>query len=144
MGSSHIGHAVAVDYVLLALLFLAMAGLWWVAYRMEPHWSSKDGRRFMCTGQDISDATHPGRVRETKVTVTPDGALVISRKSGLRRQEHIWRLTGKSATPPRRKQLYIAERNGDKGREMITLRLPDDSRCLAVLDRALAGRPLDD
>lgn len=144
MASSHIGHAVAVDYVWLALLFLAMGGLWWVAYRMEPHWASKDGRRFMCTAQDISDATRPGRIREAKVMVTPDGALVVTRKNGLRREDQMWRLAGKSPSPPRRKQIYLAERNGDKGREMLALRLPDDSRCLDLLDRALAGRPLDD
>ncbi len=133
----------AVDYVWLALLFVGMGGLWWLAYRMEPHWSSKDGRRFLCTTQDLSNPTHPGRTRETRISVSPDGALLISRKNGLRREQTIWTLTGKVPEPPRKREVFLAERRGDsKERLLLAIRLPANSRCVAVLDRALAGKPL--
>jgi hypothetical protein len=133
---------VAVDYVWLALLVVVMGGLWWLAYRMEPHWSSKDGRRFLCTTQDLSNPSHPGRPRETRIAVSPDGALLISRKNGLRRENTTWVLTGKVPEPPRKREVFLAERRGDsKARLLLAIRLPANSRCVAVLDRALAGKP---
>jgi hypothetical protein len=131
---------VPVDYVWLALLFLGMGGLWWLAYRMEPHWSTKDGRRFMCTTQDLSNPSHPGRVREARVVVTPDGALHVTRKTGLKREQTMWRLTGRVPAPPRKREVFLAERHGgDTGRQLLAIRLPATSRCVPVLDAALAG-----
>jgi len=127
------------EYLWFALLVVGMVGLWWVAYRMEPHWAAKDGRRFLCSCQDLSDLAHPGRVKEARVVVLPDGMLHVTRKAGLRRQQTLWRLTGRSPDPPRRKQVYLAERNGDLGREMLAIRLPANSRCVPVLDDLLPG-----
>ena len=31
----------------------ACVGLYWLAWRVEPHYSSRDGRRFLTTGQFI-------------------------------------------------------------------------------------------
>ena len=133
----------AVDYVWLALLFVFMGGLWWLAYRMEPHWSTKDGRRFLCTAQDLSNPAHPGRPRETRVVVTPDGALHVTRKNGLRRDQSIWTLTGKVPSPPRKREGFLAARRGDGQRHLLAIRLPVGSRCIPVLERALAGTSLD-
>lgn len=133
-----------VEYVWFALLILVMAAMWWLAYRMEPHWSTHDGRRFLCTSQDVTDTAHPGRRREARVVVTPDGTLYVTHKVGLRRRETAWTLIGKSPTPPRKIQIYLARECTDgHGTGMLALRLPRKSRCIEVLDGVLAGSPVD-
>lgn len=132
------------DYVWFTLLLLGMGGLWWLAYRMEPHWSTKDGRRFLCTVQDLTDPERPGRKREARVVVTPDGTLFVTQKQGLRRQQTTWKLIGKSPTPPKRMEIYLAqETSRSLITDMISLRLPTKSRCIPVLDKVLAGTVLD-
>lgn len=129
------------EYVWFALLIAAMGGMWWFAYRMEPHWSSKDGRRFLCTAHDLSDPGHPGRKRETRISVTPDGILHASQKQGMRRQQSVWTLVGKSPTPPTRMEIYVARRrlDGEASSGMMSFRLPAKSRCVPVLDSILAS-----
>lgn len=118
-----------------ALLLVAMGGLWWVAYRMEPHWSSRDGRRFLCMAQDLHDDASTGRPRETRVTVLDDGALLIAQKRAMRRRQSMCTLEGKSADPPPRRAVYVVrERVDGIAGERIALRLPAKSRSIAVLD----------
>ncbi|MDO8389846.1 MAG: hypothetical protein Q7V57_05100 [Actinomycetota bacterium] len=132
------------EYVWFSLLIVAMVGMWWLAYRMEPHWSTKDGRRFMCTTQDLSNPQFPGRKRETRVVVTSDGALRVTLKNGLRRRQSVWTLIGKSPDPPKRLQVYVAQQRTDgKAATMMSLRVPAKSRVVPVLDAALAGIELD-
>ncbi|CAB4364928.1 unannotated protein [freshwater metagenome] len=129
-----------VEYVWFALLIFAMGGMWWLAYRMEPHWSAQDGRRFLCTSQDLTDSAHPGRRREARVVVTPDGTLYVTHKNGFRRHETAWTLIGKAPTPPKKIEIYVARECTDgHGTAMLSLRLPSKSRCIAVLDGVLAG-----
>ena len=132
-----------VDYVWFGLLIAAMGGMWWLAYRMEPHWSTKDGRRFMCTSQDLSNPQYPGRKRETRVVVAPDGALHVTHKNGLRRHHSVWTLIGKSPDPPKKLQVYVAQqRNDGQAATMMSLRLPAKSRVVPVLDAVLDGAEL--
>lgn len=130
-----------VEYVWFALLILVMGAMWWLAYRMEPHWSTTDGRRFLCTSQDLTDSAHPGRRREARVVVTPDGTLYVTHKVGMRRRETAWTLIGKSPSPPKKIQIYLARdcTDGASTNGMLALRLPSKSRCIAVLDGVLAG-----
>ena len=136
-----IRHAVAVDYVWIALTVIVMGGMWWVAYRMEPHWSSRDGTRFLCSAQELVDGNTVGRPRETRVVVTPDGALYVTQKRLMRRRSSSWTLVGKSPEPPRRLQVYVAQHRAD-GHNIpshLALRIPNKSRCVAVLDEMLAS-----
>lgn len=120
------------------VLLIAMGGLWWVAYRMEPHWSSKDGRRFLCVAQDLPDGFPPGRLRETRVTVLDDGALVIGQKRAMRRRQSVWTLEGKAADPPPKREVYVARQRVDGATGMrMAIRLPRNSRSVAVLDAVL-------
>lgn len=128
----------SVEYVWLALLIAVMAGLWWVAYRMEPHWSSRDGHRFLCMAQDLPTGFPPGRPRETRVSVLDDGALVIGQKRSMRRRQSIWTLEGKAGDPPPRREVFVArERVDGVAGNRLALRLPADSRSVAVLDGLL-------
>lgn len=127
------------EYVWFALLIVAMGGLWWVAYRMEPHWSSRDGHRFLCMAQDLPDGFSPGRLRETRVTVLDDGALVIGQKRSMRRRQSIWTIEGKASDPPPRREVYVVRErvDGSAGKRMA-IRLPAKSRSVAVLDALIA------
>jgi hypothetical protein len=136
-----IGHAVPVEYVSFALLLIGMAALWWTAYRMEPHWSSRDGRRFLCISQELPEGFSPGRRRETRVSVLDDGTLIVGQKRGIRRLQSTWTLEGRADTMETgrgARAIYVArERIDGKGGMRMTLRLPLKSRSVAVLDALL-------
>ena len=119
-----------------------MVFLWWFAYRMDPHYSSKDGTRFLCNAEDLVDAEPFGRKREHVVTVDHDGVLLVSQKKFAKRSKERWALVGKSPEPPRGKMVYVI-RQFDEGKwlpDMMTLSLPAKSRSVPVLDDAMARR----
>lgn len=130
-----------VDFVWIALIVAVMAGMWWVAYRMEPHWSSRDGHRFMCTAQEIVGGSPVGHPRETRVLISPDGGVFVTQKRLLRRRSSQWHLIGKSPAPPRKLQVYVAEHRpeGNLPTTHLAIRIPANSRCVPVLDGLLAG-----
>ena len=132
------------DVVWITLLLSVMAGMWWVAYKMEPHWSARDGKRFLCNAQEIENSQPIGRPRETRVLVMPDGLLHVSRKRMMRRRHSLWILVGKSPEPPRKMNVYVAQlrQNGQDLPAHIVLRVPSKSRCVPVLDEVLAESQL--
>ena len=134
-----IGHAVAVEYLWLVVVFGVMGGMWWIGYRMEPHWMSKDGQRFMCGAQEFFHGQLGGRPRETQVGFLAGGALHITQKRMLRRQRSLWTLIGKSSDPPKGLEIYVAQERVDGVAKptMLALRIPKKSRCIALLDAEL-------
>lgn len=134
-----IGQAGTVDVVWFLLFVAVMGGMWWFASRIEPHYSSKDGTRFLCNGQEIVDNEPFGRKRETRVTVMPDGVLNVSQKRRLRRTNERWALVGKSPEPPKGKQIYLLQQFAD-GKwlpDQMSLHIPAKSRVVPVLDALL-------
>lgn len=131
-----------VDVVWIVLFFAGMAALWWLAYRIEPHYSSKDGRRFLCTAQELVGGEPNGRPRETRVIVMDDGALHCSQKRMMRRSGNLWVLVGKSPTPPKRLEVFVAQQfeDGRAAQGQLAIRVPRKSRVVQVLDAALARR----
>ena len=134
-----IGHAVAVQYVWLVVAVAALGGMWWIGYRMEPHWVSKDGQRFMCGAQEFFHGQLGGHPRETHVAFLPGGTLHITQKRMMRRQRTLWNLIGKSADPPKGLEIYVAQQSVDgvAKSEMLALRIPKKSKCIAILDAEL-------
>lgn len=130
------------DVVWFVLFVAALLGMWWLAYRMDPHYSSKDGRRFLCHGQVLTHGLPDGRRKETRVTVLDDGTLLCTTKRFGRRTDERWALIGKSSTPPKRKQVYLAREFDDTGWQdaQIALTIPEKSRVIPVLDEAMARR----
>jgi hypothetical protein len=123
---------------------LAVAGcgaLVYLAYLIEPHWVSKDGKRFLCAAQPISvKGTAEGRMREARVIVMPDGALHVSFKRHMRRRGSLWKIMGKAPQPPRNREVFLlSAKGGDPEDGMIALRLPTKSRAVPVLDDVLTG-----
>lgn len=129
-----------VEVVWILLVILVLAAMWWFAYRLEPHYSSKDGTRFLCTAQEIQGDTPVGRPRETRVFVLPDGLLHVSQKRMMRRTHSRWTILGKSPAPPRRLQVYLAQQreDGQKIPTFLALRIPTKSRCVQLLDQLVA------
>jgi hypothetical protein len=127
--------------VLWVLLALGLcAGLMYLGYRIEPHYVSKDGRRFLCTGQQVSTHGIPdGRRREVRISVLPDGQLQMDVKRGMRLSISMWTLEGKSAEPPPRRAVYVLRGNDEHGAtQRMIIRMPLTSRAVTTLDTVLA------
>ncbi|MGZ4740141.1 MAG: hypothetical protein ACXVLM_13110 [Ilumatobacteraceae bacterium] len=115
-------------------------GLWYVAYRIEPHHVSKDGTRFLSSGQSISTAGDPeGRRREVWVTVLPGGRLQIDIKRRLRHDVTHWFIEGKAPEPPPRRAVYVLRTVSNLGTtQRMTIKVPAKSRAVATMDEAIA------
>ncbi len=120
--------------VLSSLAFLAVIGLLaYVGWGLEPHWASKDGAKFMCRMQEYPD--DPGqrlRWHDVKVKVD-DGELLVSaraRKSSALRG--VWRVVGAVSVDEKNRRLYEVRSTNDVS---ATLRVPQSSRCVPLLDR---------
>jgi len=132
----------AVDILWFVLFGAVMAGLWWFAFRMDPHYSSKDGTRFLCHGQEMIEGQANGRRKETRVTVLPDGVLLCSQKRYARRNDAQWAIVGKTHDAKRHKDVYVARqfKDGKWLPQQLTLSIPSKSRVIPVLDDAMAKR----
>lgn len=113
-------------------------GMYWFAYRMEPHWVSKDGSRFLTTAQSLDRfGTALGRKVEVRASFLDNGHLLVSRRMLARSDSGVWRISAKSLDPPRGRAVYLLERvpPSDLG-EMLMLRLPESSKAVPALDDA--------
>ncbi len=149
--------------VLTVLAIAASCGfLLWIAYRMEPHWVSKDGERMVCYGQGIGrDGRNDNRWREVRVgRVRHDTVEVRQRRggsTGMQRRDAManptrllqgrrprvsyWKVVGPSGTPHKRRVIYLLDGSHDPNvPEMMALRLPLKSKAIPMLDAVAAGR----
>ena len=112
------------------------AGLAYLAYRIEPHWVSKDGGRFLTTAETIDRFGNVvGRRREVRGAFLPDGSITLSRRSLIRTRSGVWRIRAKSPQPPRGREVYVLSSvPPDPDGDMLTLRIPTSSRLLGRLD----------
>ncbi len=132
------------EYVWLILSIAVCVGLAWVAFKIEPHWVSKDGRRMLCMGQLLgTDGTPRGRWRETRVIITRAGPLQIDQKRFLRRTTTFWTLTQQAPSPAKRarKAVFLLRGHDETGSAaLLTLKLPANSRAVPILQERLAER----
>ena len=131
------GQAADVGALWIVGFVAALASMYYIAFRIEPHWASKDGRRFLCNAQPISvHGEVEGRARETRVIVRPDGWLQLDQKRRMRKRvSEVWAVSGRSPDPPPRRAVYLLRSRGDDGSAgQMALRLPSTSRAVAVLD----------
>ena len=134
-----IGQAGRVDVVWMVLAIGFCVGLLYLGYRIEPHHVSKDGKRFLCTGQWLSaHGDADGRKREVWVTCSPDGQLHVDVKRRLRHDVTHWSLEGKAPNPPPcQRSTCCAPVNVLGGRRPMTIKVPSKSRAVAILDEAM-------
>lgn len=117
------------EFFWLALAIAVMVLLAWVGFRIEPHWVAKNGSRFICNAQLMTDKGDPiGRFRETKVLVEPNGELLVDQRKFMRRQLSAWRVVGESESPPRKRAVFLLRGHDPKGvPAMLAVRVPANS-----------------
>jgi len=130
------------ELVWFALAVIAGVGMMYGATRIEPHWVSRDGERFVCNVQLIGPLGDPQtKYHEARIVVLSDGTLQVDEKRRFRgHATQLWRMDAKSPSPPRGREIYLL-RGRDSDGDPITLavRLPTKSRAIATLDRMLPG-----
>jgi len=117
-------------------------GLIYVGYQMEPHRVSKDGKRFLCSGQHLSaNGGTDGRKREVWITVLDGGQVQVDVKRRLRHDLSHWTLEGKAPSPPAGKAVYVLRTVNPQGAlDRLAIRLPAKSRAVPVLDEVISNR----
>ena len=121
----------------LGVVIVAFCGLLaWVAFRVEPHWCSKDGRRMIARAQLLPDPHQPAsRWNEVRVFVSEN--MVILRTRGMRATElrGEYRVVGKSPAPPKKQEIYIL-----RGDEEVLIRIPRNSRAITTFEELLSSK----
>ncbi len=122
--------------MLLGIIVVAFCGLLaWAAFRIEPHWCSKDGRRMIARAQQLPEP-HKSAPRWNEVRVFVDETTVILRTRGMRttglRGEY--RVVGKSPEPPKKQEIYILRSDKE-----VFIRIPRDSRAIKTFEGLLNG-----
>ena len=108
-------------------------GLLWGARRIEPHWSSRDGHRFIARAQVLGIGDIPeGGWKEVRGSIEGDQVVLAARGLRAVRLRGTYRVVTKSPEPPRGKVVYLLA-----GEQRVVLRMPRSSRTVAVLDRLL-------
>ena len=73
--------------------------------------------------------------------VDPRGDLQIDQKRMMRRKSSIWRVSAESPDPPKRRAVFLLSGHDSEGQpDMLALRLPANSRAIAVLRELDARR----
>ena len=135
------GQAGCVDFFWMVLAIAVCAALFYVGYRIEPHRVSKDGRRFLCTGQWISaSGDNEGRRREVWISVLPTGQLEVDVKKRLHHDVTTWALEGKGSTPAPKRAAYVLRTLSEGATQRMILTMPAKSRAVTVLDGLLPSQ----
>lgn len=132
-----------IDDVLWTVGFVVvLVGLWYVAYRMDPHWVSKDGERFISNAQLMDHHGNTlGGWKEYRFEVLPDGSIASRRRSRwVPKDERLWRVRAKSEDRSPKKALFLFAETDPSG-DMIAVRMPASSRAVPVLERLATGAP---
>jgi hypothetical protein len=128
-----------VDALWIIGFVAVVAGLYYVAFRVDPHWASKDGRRFVCHGQLVD---HYGNTlqnwREYRFRVLDHDRILARRHSRwTRRNEGVWRVAAKSDNPPKNREVYLLASADGGNTDQMAIRLPASSPAIAVLEGLL-------
>ena len=123
------------DFFWFAATVLIFGGLLWYAFRIEPHWASKDGRRCICRGQQID---HHGKTqdrwREYRADVLEDGVVSVRRRSMLRRGPGaLFRVISRAPDAKRKRAVFVL-RGDDNPDAYVLLRMPASSAAVPVFD----------
>jgi hypothetical protein len=123
-------------------VLVVCAGLFYLAYVLEPHWVAKDGGRFLTTAETID---HEGKVvtrrREVRGTIMSDGLIMLGKRTMLRTRNNLWRLVGKQPEVRRGRLRYVLDTvPRDEFGEQLVLRVPVKSRLVPRLEALLADR----
>jgi hypothetical protein len=126
-----VGNLLSTAAFLAVLLVLA-----WLGWGMEPHWASQDGTRFMCRMQ-LVPLSHDEKPRwhDVKVGVDEGELFVFARNRRARDLRGTWRVIGAANDDAKNRRIYELRGAND---DAASLRVPQSSRCVPVLDALLA------
>lgn len=136
--------AVITDVLSVGGAFGGCGLLAWLAYRLEPHWVSKDGARFLTVARYVNQWGLPfGRKFEVRVAIDHDSeALLVSRKSLRRTLKGVWVIESKLADPPKNKVVFVLKDvTGVDEIGSLWLTIPTKSKALPRLEAVLGGDP---
>lgn len=107
-----------------------LGALAWLALKIDPHWSAKDGRAFTCKIQPIRPSGRiEGRWRQARAVVSADTVKLIVRGIGAPitpyEAHHVMQ---ESDDPPKGKAVFILD-----GDPLYALRIPKSSAAVPVL-----------
>ena len=122
--------------VVWAVVLIGVAGLlFWLAMRLEPHWSASDGSRFTCRVQEIDPAAgRPvSRWYEARAEIV-DGKVVITKKVLMRRGVPVDArvVSARSDEAPRGRAIYLLA-----GAPLLAVRIPARSPAVTRLEALL-------
>lgn len=119
------------DVITLIGAIVVGVPLIWLVFRIEPHWSRKDGTRFTCRVQPLTrDLAAEGTWREMRAAIA-DGRLILSSR-GLRGAGFggTYDVIARSPAAPARRAVFLVRNDA----RQIALRVPESSPCVATLD----------
>ena len=123
--------------VLWVVGFAALVGgLYIAAFRVDPHWASKDGRRFICHAQVVDRYGNTVQTwREYRFEVIDSTRIFARRRSRwTRRNAGVWQVVTKSDEPPKNREVYLLASAERDNSEQMAVRLPARSRAVDVLE----------
>jgi hypothetical protein len=114
-----------------------LAGLYYVAFRVDPHWVSKDGRRFICHGQLIDNHGNTLQTwHEYRFEVIDDTRIMGRRRSRwTHRSQGVWHVAARSDSPPKKREVFLLASAESGITDQMAIRLPSSSRAIHVLER---------
>jgi hypothetical protein len=133
-----VGHTrvVMIDALWIIGFVAVVGGLYYLAFRIDPHWASKDGRRFICHGQLVDRHGNTLQTwREFRFEVIDDKRIRGRRRSRwTRRNEGVWRVAAKSDNPVKKREVYLLASAESDNTDQMAIRLPASSRAVPVLE----------
>jgi hypothetical protein len=129
------------DLLAVLAIVAACAGCLLLAYRIEPHWVSRDRQRFLSVGQELDQWGLPfGRHKEVRVRIDEDSAsLMLTRRSLVRPAPSQWLIDAKAPDPPKGRVVYLLKKmTSEPVVGQMALRLPANSKMIPKLDEFLA------
>ncbi len=121
---------------LTTVAFVALlGGLTWLVRSRDPHWSSKDGTKFICRVQVLNEhGGTPSRWREVRCTITGNDTIaIVPRGFGHRNLAKEWRVVELMTVGPKRSRIFLL-----RNEHLVALRVPASSRAAARLNDLLA------
>lgn len=120
-----------------------LGGLAYALWRIEPHWVSRDGRRFTCNVQHLDAAGNVhGRWREHRAEIDGEGRVVLRRRLTFGPDRPgAWEVTARAPSPPRGKAVFLLRALDPDDSSLRAVRVPASSAAADELDALVAPSP---
>jgi|GEM_PF-1520189 len=128
-----------VDLLWIAVVAALCALMWWGASKIDPHWASRDGSRFLGLAQPL-DPPHyvpSGRAKEIRVAFGDNDTLIVQRRRGFRAAHTPYlverEIPAVDDRASKKRQFLLKPIGGGTDEPALLLRLPASSKTAARL-----------